>query len=463
MLRYKEYKMSEINKNSNELDDFSAAVRSKLENHQMPVDLDLWDSIHASISPSKPTNVRLWWWISTGSAAAIAFLLVFMHSGLERKTNNVAQNTKQQMHTVKNAADSNASLPLQESASVKTVQTPSIAGKQLLKGAFSANQSAYAVLIDNIEPNTESAMVAHNKKEQADSVQTQQLKLLLSLNASSLNTKASNKQQESTRPQIKAGKGRYLLSFAYGTHNSSQFEQVSIPASYSSITTVHTQRREEIIFIDNEPPPIVSGGYTVTGEPTSTQTQITNVVYDTIKTTTLLVNPGQLTDIHYWQPISFGLKIRNEFSKRLSVESGLVYTYLQTDYSYSGAETYNASLCLHYLGLPLSLNLKLWQNPRWEVYISGGGAVEKGLSAVFEKMQQGNSEVSTESKAVDGLQLSANTAAGVSYNFHPQLGLYCEPQVAYYFDNNQPLSIRTKQALVVNVQLGLRYQLNKKE
>lgn len=440
--------MSEINKNSNELDDFSAAFRSKLENHQMPVDVDLWDSIHASILPSKPTSVRLWWWISTGSAAAIAFLLVFIHPALFTKSDYVAQSGKMQIYSSKNFKDS--SFAPQEKV---------VSSDKFEYNKHSSNtQIELKLLSDNNNLSSESKSV-----NEIDSAKNERIKLFLTIDARNAKDKATNRQQKKSRNEQNS---KWLLSFSYGAQNNSQSEQIEVPTSYSTYTTIQTVRKQGVVQIDWTKLPTVgatANGYTSTSvEPTSPK--VGNIsIYDTIRSTTVLVTPGQLTDIHYWQPFSFGLKIRNEFSKRLSVESGFIYTYLQTDYSYSGAETYNASLCLHYLGLPLNLNLKLWQNPRWEVYISGGGAVEKALNAVYEKTQQGSSEITTEKMAVEGLQLSANTAAGVSYKFHPQLGLYCEPQAAYYFDNNQPLSIRTKQALVVNVQVGLRYQLNKKK
>ena len=182
----------------------------------------------------------------------------------------------------------------------------------------------------------------------------------------------------------------------------------------------------------------------------------TDVTYNSI------MSPQSFSDVHYSLPLSVGLKIRNKFSEILSIETGLIYTYLQTDFSNSGFTTTDARLGLHYLGIPLSLNMKVWNNPKWEVYISGGGTIEKGLRSIYQQTQNNTYQtwVTTAQTNIDGLQFSANSALGVGYKIMPKIGIFFEPQFSYYFQNNQPISIRSHQPAVFSMQVGLRYNLN---
>ena len=101
-------------------------------------------------------------------------------------------------------------------------------------------------------------------------------------------------------------------------------------------------------------------------------------------------------------------------------------------------------------------------NPKWEVYISGGGTIEKGLRSIYQQTQNNTYQtwVTTAQTNIDGLQFSANSALGVGYKIMPKIGIFFEPQFSYYFQNNQPISIRSHQPAVFSMQVGLRYNLN---
>lgn len=51
---------------------------------------------------------------------------------------------------------------------------------------------------------------------------------------------------------------------------------------------------------------------------------------------------------------------------------------------------------------------------------------------------------------------------GIQYDVLPQLGLYAEPGVKYYFDNGSPLiNIFKDKPLNLNLQVGLRLNITK--
>jgi len=58
-----------------------------------------------------------------------------------------------------------------------------------------------------------------------------------------------------------------------------------------------------------------------------------------------------------------------------------------------------------------------------------------------------------------GVQLSANAGIGVEFMLGKHLGLYLDPSLRYYFNCNQPKSIRTVQPLTLGFEMGLRVNL----
>jgi hypothetical protein len=63
------------------------------------------------------------------------------------------------------------------------------------------------------------------------------------------------------------------------------------------------------------------------------------------------------------------------------------------------------------------------------------------------------------SEKVKGLQWSAKAGIGVEYWFIPHMGIYFDPSLVYFFDNKQPLSIRTQQPLQASFEVGLRFKI----
>ncbi|MDL2241324.1 porin family protein [Bacteroidales bacterium OttesenSCG-928-L03] len=167
-------------------------------------------------------------------------------------------------------------------------------------------------------------------------------------------------------------------------------------------------------------------------------------------------------DISYSPPLSFGLSVRKELNPRLAIETGINYTYLASHFKNENPKR-EADLYLHYLGVPINLVAKLYSNPNWNVYLSAGAMVEKGIYSDYTQREYGNSgsvlKTPSSEKSIDGVQLSAHLAPGVEYKLNKSYSIYLEPQVGYFFDNDQPVSVRTKQPLNVGLTAGLRFSL----
>ena len=133
---------------------------------------------------------------------------------------------------------------------------------------------------------------------------------------------------------------------------------------------------------------------------------------------------GSITNVDYAIPISVGLTVRKKLNKMIGIETGLVYTYLSTDYSFNKNDMiHRTTLNLHYLGIPANLIVNLWDKRQWNLYLSGGGMVEKGLQAVYKQKNNINYYTLQDKNRshISGLQWSLNGGLGISYNLYKDM------------------------------------------
>lgn len=157
----------------------------------------------------------------------------------------------------------------------------------------------------------------------------------------------------------------------------------------------------------------------------------------------------------FYAPLTFGVQVAFPLTDRLSIATGVNYSYLvsQFDILYKKVLYEGAYNQLHYVGVPLALSWHFVQTPHLGVYASVAGAAEK---CVAQRYVFGSNVAS---EKVKGLQWSAKAGVGIEYWFIPHMGVYFDPSLIYFFDNRQPLSIRTQQPLQANFELGFRFRI----
>ena len=151
------------------------------------------------------------------------------------------------------------------------------------------------------------------------------------------------------------------------------------------------------------------------------------------------------SSFRHHQPLSFALTFRKEFAYGLSLESGINYTLLQSDVRalYADKET---DQTLHFVGIPVRVNWQFLERGRFSLYLGAGGMAEKCVSAKF-----GSKSVSE-----PGLQWSLIGAAGAQYRLGGMVGLYFEPEAAYYLTETRLQTARTDNPLSLTLRLGVR-------
>lgn len=156
------------------------------------------------------------------------------------------------------------------------------------------------------------------------------------------------------------------------------------------------------------------------------------------------------------------IPLTKEFStgKGLSIGVGVNYTLLHSEYqalidnSMQGMVDQN----LHYLGVPLTLYWNIINTEKLNFYVDGGGMIEKGLQSKCS-IKDLNDKVSYRTEKISGVQWSANLGLGFEYRFIDFLGIYLDPTITYFFDTDQPFSVRTSQPLQFKMELGFRFHL----
>lgn len=425
------------NINNNKPDAFSELMKQKLENHQLPVDLNDWSAIEKRLNKKGKRKIIPWWmWLPMGSAAVLA-LLFTLRSFNETPDYAVKSNS--------NAVTQHAETPKRYTAQQSAAKT-NASGSQIsnvptavLKQKQTSVQNHNSVVIDfpnkvtvafdsvvnkinnTVEPTTlravEKEPIAQVAVQQNDSAQNkpEMKKTVLDPNPDEM-LAAVDKQ--------KSKSNNWMLAASYGSQGN-----VDLASNTGAVDFVSSSPN----FYDRT-------------------LSAANTNYTSIMAT------NDFTKKTYNDPLSFGLTVRKQLNKTLSLESGLVYTYLLSTFENSGVQRSEAKLHLHYIGIPVNLITELWENSKWEVYLSTGFMAEKGIQSLYVQSQYfGTEAVTTTAKTnINGIQWSINGGVGVSYKIKRQLGVYFEPKFSRYFENNQPVSARTDHPFVFGLSAGLR-------
>ena len=179
------------------------------------------------------------------------------------------------------------------------------------------------------------------------------------------------------------------------------------------------------------------------------------------KTAVTQTEPGDIYSI----PLSFGVGTKIDFNSKWSLGVGVNYTLLNRkffgDYTRVEEDRIVESIksdirnTQHYIGIPINAYYNIVENRFVNFYAYAGGTVEKCVSDEYRVI----SKDILHKESVKGVQASANLGIGVEFLLGKHLGLYVDPSARYYFNCNQPKSIRTAQPLMLGFEMGLRVRL----
>jgi hypothetical protein len=422
--------MQKVNDNIEE-NNFQKIMKEKLERYSLPVSDDVWNKIEKSLN-KKPRKAVLWPWISGTAVAAVTALFVLLFSVKDKQISDYETTSSLfRLPEYEETIDKNVPMEtVNQLVSTSSVKPERIFVTRKTKGE-------YAEACHRPETNV-------IKKEKEEIVSEKEPESLRSV---------TEKQEKNTQTEKSNHREKVVYSdndpFGYDSFfvkKSKKRKSISLSlGSGSNLQAMNTNSGNDRMYDAVTPKP---GGSFSDVNSKSTETE-----------ERLLIE--HFPEVTHSVPLSFGLTVKKELNRTFSLETGLVYTFLNSRFENRSMEK-KALLQLHYIGIPVNIQARILGNKKtnWEVYLSAGGMVEKGIYSHYKQTNSltRSSEVLTivTNEKIDGLQYSFSFSPGVDYKIYQNYSVYLEPKISYYFDNKQPVSARTEHPVVIGINAGLR-------
>lgn len=434
--------MQSDNKYMDNPDNFSRKVGEKVRNHTQPVDASVWEGIEKRLLVKKRPLVP-WGWVAA-SVAAVAIGLIFLLNPLHKES--------EEPMSVQHVKDEHTTTP-------KTLETKEekaetfVAEKTHQPFTASKKRSKEELLASHrIE---EKQIEKQERVEQKDNVISEAV-VEKTIDKEAVKTKETEKRELIDSTTIKKSHEDILLAEATETLKEGTKERkqstLSLLAAINgaSVNANFDFADREALYADS-----YLGNYegieSLNGKIGTGQAQDQN------KYATL--TPSDYSDVRHLPPISFSIMVAFPLNKTWSIETGLMYTYMTSLFSKPGDIEYSGRLMLHYLGVPVNLKATFFQNEQWNIYVSGGGSIEKGLFSHYRQQIRyagGTIKHTNVRSRIDGVQLSVHAATGFGYQINDRIQLFGEPRIVYYFNNNQPMSARTENPITFGLNAGIK-------
>lgn len=134
-------------------------------------------------------------------------------------------------------------------------------------------------------------------------------------------------------------------------------------------------------------------------------------------------------------PVSTALTVQRQLNKYLALETGLQYTHLR-----------GADQKLHYLGIPVKMNVTLADTKKFDFYATVGGILDKCIAGATNNSFQS-----------EPVQLALTGGIGMNYQVNDRIALFVEPGVSHHFKTDSGLkTVRTERPTNFNLICGLR-------
>lgn len=423
--------------------DWTSKLRERLDDHKATVPDGLWDKIaerlddNIAAAPAPLLNnrnrtktIRLVA-LAMSAAASVAVVVMVALRMNDDTINKVAQIYDRPAASLRNPAPSSVGNAPQRLMARITSATP--ASEPMTQTPETT------LLLAETAPLSEDTTYRSVCETPANDLQTR---------TAPDETNATPNESSSTSRMRKGGNANKTYnkpsatSYAYSrqTASSLQSNRWTVGVHAEGITTDSRNTQRPMLMATRESDMLVSGN------PNKVQSVLSNA-------------PLQLADYsqtkHHYHPMSFGLSVGYNLTPRLTLTTGMVYTYASSDFTSSAAgDDIVETQRLHYIGVPLNVKYKVWGNNAIHTYATAGCQADFNVSA---KMQTG--DITTDADK-DRTQWSVGGAVGVQYNIIPRMGIYAEPGVRYYIDNKSNVeTIFKEKKLNFNLQLGVRVEL----
>jgi hypothetical protein len=411
--------MKTTNNKNESRDSFSEIIRKKLQNYSLPVEEDFWAKIEKRLCQKQKNRIIFFRWVSvTSIAACIAILFQLSFNKKVIHYDNIT-----------------AKLPHNEETLIASVPETKTHGFRRLPSVqtqpVSVRENPHAGISQPLDFSEPDVIFQENEISEEPEGVIEQV---------GPNTKPDQKreyfiqdwQEEENVQKHSKKKKRTSLGLHFG--------------SSGKLFASNATPQEDALFEHYNLLPIQN---------------ITALSVNLSPYANTILSPEDFERINHSPPLSIGLSVRKELTDYFAIESGLIYTYLRSEFKHR-VPYKDAKSELYYLGVPVNLVFAFippHRSKRWDVYISAGGMMEKGLVAHYKQNTYQNNVAGTiaSNERIAGIQWSLQVNLGAAYKLNKEYSLFLEPKAIYYLNNNQPFNIRTERPWAFGVTTGIRY------
>ena len=422
-----------------EKDNIKEQFRLKLHDYEAPVPDNEWDRLEESLNKAMWQRVVRQRW--TAAAAAIVALimggLIYLNFPV---TKDMPIVTEKITHT--DTEEKELSSPIIEKIEIEhsplVVSVDKNKFKELKKTEVFVEKEVF-------RPETEelpfvdkgTAKESTNLEEQSETIADEELDRFIE-------EFVNQRNSSQTYLDLKEKEKKDNIAIAFNARGglTSLRRTTNSPMTLKSITSKN-------YAVDDEP-----GKKLITGN-------INNMEFDTYQ----VDMTDNISEMVHEQPLSVGITVAKHFTDRMSLETGLVYTYLHSKAKNTANQFRNQETQqLHYLGIPLNVNYSLLSFHKLNMYVSMGGMIEKDFYGRYQYDETVEPETNSgaEKKVSVSIhqknpQVSINTGLGLFYPIYDNLGIYGKIGGAYYFDtHNKYKTYYSDKKIVLDMNIGFK-------
>lgn len=424
-------------------------LKALFDDFEQDVPIDGWSNLEKSLDATKrATIVRRNWYI--GSAAAVAIILVagLLFVNVPKPINDVPHITKAVAPKVEvddyDISASSDNEKIIETPTVKLAHNRSSTTTLVKDDTYTLDSIIDETVIETAENEAEEVKASNEKKDKVeDRLNQDEIDVLIKELQEAANVNIfedTDFQKNDNKPMMLAINARGGLTSSQKSSNSPM--RLRSAGNYSS----NLNEEDPKDAANND---LASGGISSILPETNTADNVAEMIHS--------------------QPYSFGITVSKWLTDKLSIETGLVYTYLYSE-SKNTSSVYadRENQELHYLGVPVNLNYNFLELGRFNLFTTIGGMIEKDVHGVNSINYTGTSKTfnteleSNNSNKINlkNPQLSVNAGVGVTYAIYGGANIYAKIGGAYYFDanNTEYKTIYSDKKLLLDINAGLRFQ-----
>ena len=422
---------------NNKHNDWTGAVRERLEGRELTPSDALWERIGAAVPQAgAPRKVRRLAWggaIGAAAAAALAAILFLRPAGTREDAGRIevvpttaAPMAEQRVIAEQDAVTEPAAAtetqnvaPKRSAATIKMVEAPTLIEE--------VPSTAEAIEVTNVHPKVEEytqPTVAAVTKTDSGTVSS----MTATEKHVDADEKAMSLEDYLNVEEKKRKPGRRLTAAVYAAGMVSTNALISndLPVMQGNYAVSNNEKKGASLGSSTG---FVSADSGISYNP-ETPLESNHFQYYTN-------SPGP--DMNHSRPVSAGVALSLPLNDHLFLESGLYYSYLHsTSHTVSDQS-------LHFVGIPVKAGWRMGMSRRTSLSFSAGAKAEKCILALRDGQRFKE----------PGIQLAAVGSAAFQYDFTPHVGIFLAPELSYWFTKTELPTYNTENPFNLSLKAGI--------